>query len=138
MQLGWWAQLTGRRRVTTSSRQRISSAQRCKQFGQDQYHGFLAYAYFDLASAQRAQGAIYEGQARSASDVQQSQAYTEQALAAYTSALENYQQCSAQKSLTDGGVDYGVHSMQNKIACFCEGYEILVGKRIGDLGGAAG
>ncbi len=107
-------------------------------FDQDQYHGFLAYAYFDLASAQRAKGAIYEGQARSASDVQQSQAYTEQALAAYTSALENYQQCSAQKTLTDGGVDYGVHSMQNTIACYCEGYEILVGKRIGDLGGAAG
>ena len=107
-------------------------------FGQDQYYGFLAYAYFDLASAQRAKGAIYEGQARSASDVQQSQAYTDQALAAYSSALENYQQCSAQKSLTDGGVDYGVHSMQNKIACFCEGYEIFVGKRIGDLGGASG
>ena len=106
-----------------------------QQFDQAQYHGLLAYAYFDLASAQRAQGAIHEGQARGASDVQQSQAYTEQALAAYTSALENYQQCSAQKTLPDAN---GEHMMQETIACFCEGYEMLVGKHIGDLGGAAG
>ena len=106
-----------------------------QQFGQDQLYGFLAYGYFDLASAQRAQGAIYEGQARSVSDAQQAQAYTEQAIAAYSSALENYQQCSAQKSLLDGD---GANGMQTKIACFCEGYELLVGKRIGDLGGASG
>ena len=104
-------------------------------FDQDQYHGLLAYAYFDLASAQRARGAIFERQANSESDVQRSQAYTEQALAAYTSALDNYQQCSAQQSLRDAN---GEHIMQERIACFCEGYEILVGKHIGDLGGASG
>ncbi len=71
-----------------------------QQFDQDQLHGFLAYAYFDLASAQRARGAIYERQALSASDVQQTQAYTEQALDHYNGALKNYQQCGAQKTLT--------------------------------------
>jgi hypothetical protein len=103
--------------------------------GQDELYGFLAYAYFDLASAQRARGAILERQALSASDAQQAQAYTEQAVAAYSSALENYQQCSAQKSLVDAD---GTNGMQTKIACFCEGYELIVGKRIGELGGASG
>ncbi|HSN78310.1 MAG TPA: hypothetical protein VL334_24835 [Anaerolineae bacterium] len=95
-----------------------------QQFGQNQLYGFRAYAYFDLASAQYTRAAILERQGQ-----------TKQALAVYISALENYQQCSAQQWLTD--VD-GTNVMQKKIACICDGYELPVGSKIDELGGAVG
>ena len=109
-----------------------------QQFEDDKLYGFLAYAYFDLAWAERTSGDIYRRQRDSASDAAQAEAQREEAIAAYKRAYESYLRCIEQEKRIDGDDPKGSKGMQTTIACDCKEGEQNMLYQIGDLGGASG